>query len=64
MKIRFRQRMDCYYWFYVRQKKLSKALLYVNKALAIDNQNRCTGNVTSIKKIDLFEEADSVIEKQ
>jgi hypothetical protein len=38
-------------------KKLSKALFYVNKALAID-QISCTGSVTINKHMNFFEEAE------
>jgi tetratricopeptide (TPR) repeat protein len=46
--------------FYVRQKNYQKALFYVNKALAIDNQNRLYWKryATINKKMDLFEEAE------
>jgi tetratricopeptide (TPR) repeat protein len=43
---------------YVRQN-YQKALFYVNKALAIDNQNRLYWKRYTInKKMDLFEEAE------
>jgi hypothetical protein len=40
-------------------KKLSKALFFVNKALAIDNQNRLYWKrFASIKQMNFFEEAE------
>jgi tetratricopeptide (TPR) repeat protein len=52
--------MDCYYWFLCASKKLSKALFYVNKALAIDNQNRLYWKryATINKHMNFFEEAE------
>jgi tetratricopeptide (TPR) repeat protein len=46
--------------FYVRQKKYEKALLFVNKALNIDNQNHLYWKrfATINKKMNLFEEAE------
>jgi tetratricopeptide (TPR) repeat protein len=46
-------------------KKYQKALFYVNKALAIDNQNQLYWKHATInKKMDLFEEAEFGLEKQ
>jgi hypothetical protein len=46
-------------------KKLSKALFFVNKALAIDNQNRLYWKrFASIKQMNFFEEAEFGIAKQ
>ena len=46
--------------FYVRQKNFQKALFYVNKALAIDDQNRLYWKryATINKAMSLFEEAE------
>jgi hypothetical protein len=51
------QRMDCYYWF-LCASKLSKALFYVNKALAIDNQNRLYWKRYATINTWTFEEAE------
>jgi hypothetical protein len=45
MKILFRQGWIAITDFHVRQKNYQKSI-FSYKALAIDNQNRCTGNVT------------------
>jgi tetratricopeptide (TPR) repeat protein len=46
--------------FYVREKNYQKALLYVNKALAIDNQNQLYWKryATINKQMNFFEEAE------
>jgi tetratricopeptide (TPR) repeat protein len=46
--------------FYVREKSYQKALFYVNKALAIDNQNRLYWKryATINKQMNFFEEAE------
>jgi tetratricopeptide (TPR) repeat protein len=51
--------MDCDYRFYVRQKNYQK-LIYVNKALTIDDQNQLYWKryATINKQLDLFEEAE------
>jgi hypothetical protein len=50
--------MDCDYRFYVRQKNYQK-LIYVNKALTIDqNQLYWKRYATINKQLDLFEEAE------
>jgi Tfp pilus assembly protein PilF len=52
--------MDCHHRFLCSSKKLSKALFYVNKALAIDNQNRLYWKryATINKHMNFFEEAE------
>jgi tetratricopeptide (TPR) repeat protein len=60
MKIRYLTKDGLLLLILCASKKLSKALFYVNKALAIDNQNRLYWKryATINKHMNFFEEAE------